>query len=74
MAQLKYAITLWVGDSIKMSVHHLKFVTIPKNAGWSRNPGTSEEWEFKVLAVGGKIPCMFKDFLVQSCPVISPVR
>jgi hypothetical protein len=30
MAQIKYAIMLWVNDNNKMSVYHLKYVTKPK--------------------------------------------
>ena len=51
MAQIKYAIMLWVNDNNKMSVYHLKYVTKPKKPWNEFQRGDSSRKLMNNLAV-----------------------
>jgi len=63
MAQNSYVVMKWTTDGNRMSTHHMKYIITPKKAwndykvgdeGQSTYPGYPGQWEFVILAVGGK--------------------
>jgi hypothetical protein len=69
-----YSVMQWTTDDNKVSVHHLKYVLHPKkpyneyqvgDTGVAVFPGAKGEWDYKILALGGKT--LFILFTTTSC-------
>lgn len=58
-----FSVMKWTNDGNRLSVHHLKHIVEPKqhfdlyktgDVGLAVYPGYRGQWEFVILAVGGK--------------------